>query len=242
KLKEPKTQSSQRYLPSKGSSSVLLTKKDEELFTVLEILSVNKCENTEIENSVSFDEFIKRTEEDFYRGGEVTWWNFYFSEQGGRLPFIKRDKYNDLYDLIMPVEGYTSPCIMINLFHPPGCGGTTLAMHVLWNVRRKFRCAVLKNGRATNNNAAQAINLLTYGKQNQPGYTPVLLLVENWEDVEDLKQCILNASDRSQQNTLMVIILNCERTQFPDERSRSSNAPNIFLTNKLSSKEQRLFS
>uniref|UniRef100_A0A3Q2T8L7 Sterile alpha motif domain containing 9 n=1 Tax=Fundulus heteroclitus TaxID=8078 RepID=A0A3Q2T8L7_FUNHE len=243
KLKEPKTQSSQRYLPSKGSSSVLLTKKDEELFTVLEILSENECENTEIENSVSFDEFIKRTEEDFYRGGEVTWWNFYFSEQGGRLPFIKRDKYNDLYDLIMPVEGYTSPCIMINLFHPPGCGGTTLAMHVLWNVRRKFRCAVLKNCRATNNEiAAQAINLLTYGKQNQPGYTPVLLLVENWEDVEDLKQCILNASDKSEQNTLMVIILNCERTQFPDERSRSSNVPNIFLTNKLSSKEQRLFS
>ncbi|KAM4750911.1 sterile alpha motif domain-containing protein 9-like [Anableps anableps] len=244
KLKEPQTQSSQRYLPSTGSSSVLLTKKNEELFTVLGILSENECENTEIENSDSFDEFIKKTEEDFYRGGQVRWWNFYLSEQRGSLPFIKRDKYNELYDLITPVKGYTSPCVMINLFHPPGCGGTTLAMHVLWNLRRKFRCAVVRNSRATNNDiAAQIINLLTYGKQDQPGYTPVLLLVDNWEDVEDLKQCILRvAGERRQQNALMVIILNCERTQFPDESSRSSNLPNIFITNKLSPNEQKLFS
>uniref|UniRef100_A0A3B3XCD3 Uncharacterized protein n=1 Tax=Poecilia mexicana TaxID=48701 RepID=A0A3B3XCD3_9TELE len=243
-LKEPQTQSSQRYLPSTGSSSVLLTKKDEELFTVLDILSENECENTEIEKSDSFDEFNKKTEEDFYRGGQVTWWNFHLSEQRGSLPFIKRDKYNELYDLITPVEGYTSSCVMINLFHPPGCGGTTLAMHVLWDLRKKFRCAVVKNNRATNNNiAVQVINLLTYGKQDQPGYTPVILLVDNWEDVEDLKQCILHvAGERRQQNALMVIILNCERTQFPDESSRNSNLPNIFITNKLSTKEQGLFS
>ncbi|XP_032419221.1 sterile alpha motif domain-containing protein 9-like [Xiphophorus hellerii] len=243
-LKEPQTQSSQRYLPSTGSSSVLLTKKADELFTVLDILSENECENTEIEKSDSFDEFNKKVEENFYRGGQVRWWNFHLSEQRGSLPFIKRDKYNELYDLITPVEGYRSSCVMINLFHPPGCGGTTLAMHVLWNLRRKFRCAVVKNNRATNNEiAAQVINLLTYGKQDQPGYTPVLLLVDNWEDVEDLKQCIVHVSgERTQQNTFMVIILNCERTQFPDESSRSSYVPNIFITNKLSTKEQGLFS
>lgn len=243
-LKEPQTQSSQRYLPSTGSSSVLLTKKADELFTVLDILSENECENTEIEKSDSFDEFNKKVEENFYRGGQVRWWNFHLSEQRGSLPFIKRDKYNELYDLITPVEGYTSSCVMINLFHPPGCGGTTLAMHVLWNLRRKFRCAVVKNSRATNNDiAAQVINLLTYGKQDQPGYTPVLLLVDNWEDVEDLKQCILHvAGERRQQNALMVLILNCERTQFPNESSRNSKLPNIFITNKLSTKEQGLFS
>uniref|UniRef100_A0A3B5M4R3 SAM domain-containing protein n=1 Tax=Xiphophorus couchianus TaxID=32473 RepID=A0A3B5M4R3_9TELE len=243
-LKEPQTQSSQRYLPSTGTSSVLLTKKAEELFTDLDILSKNECENTEIEKSDSFDEFNKKIEEDFYRGGQVRWWNFHLSEQRGSLPFIKRDKYNELYDLITPVEGYRSSCVMINLFHPPGCGGTTLAMHVLWNLRRKFRCVVVKNNRATNNEtAAQVINLLTYGKQDQPGYTPVLLLVDNWEDVEDLKQCILHvAGERRQQNALMVLILNCERTQFPDESSRNSKLPNIFITNKLSTKEQELFS
>lgn len=243
KLKEPQTRSSKRYLPSTGSSSVLLAKKDEELMTVLDIVCENECENTEIETKESFDEFKMVTEENFYRGGQVSLWNFYLSEKPGCLPFIKRDKYKDLYNLIMPVEGHTYPCVMINLLHHPGCGGTTLAMHVLWDLRSKFRCAVVKNKMATNNDiAAQVMTLLTYGKQEQSGYTPVLLLVDNWDDVEDLKQCILNvASDRKRHNNLMVIILNCERTQFPVESSRDSRIANVSITNKLSTKEQSLF-
>ncbi|XP_071773676.1 sterile alpha motif domain-containing protein 9-like isoform X2 [Centroberyx gerrardi] len=243
KLKEPQTRSSRRYLPSSGSSSVLLTKRDEELMTVLDILSENECENTEIETMESFQEFKKKTEEDFYRGGQVTWWNFYLSERPGCLPFIKREKYNELYDLITPVEGYTSPCVMINLFHHPGCGGTTLAMHVLWSLRRKFRCAVVKNNMASNSEIAiQVTNLLTCGKQEQSDYTPVLLLVDNWDDVEDLKQCILSVGSERKRHNLMVIILNCERTQFPDESSRNSRVANVFITNNLSPKEQSLFS
>ncbi|XP_024145879.1 sterile alpha motif domain-containing protein 9 [Oryzias melastigma] len=244
KLKEPKTRSSQRYLPSTGSSSVLLAKKDEELMTVLDILCENECENTEIETNDSFQEFKKQTEEDFYRGGQVSWWNFYLSENDCSLPFIKRDKYIELYDLIMAVGAPTSRCSMINLFHHPGCGGTTLAKHVLWNLRRKFRCAVVKNNKATNNEvAAEVINLLTYGRQSQPGNTPVLLLVDNWDDVEDLKLCILSgARDKNQQSNLMAIILNCERTQFPEESSRKSRIPNVFIANKLSPQEQKLFS
>ncbi|XP_041641407.1 sterile alpha motif domain-containing protein 9-like [Cheilinus undulatus] len=243
KLKEPQTQSSRRFLPSTGSSSVLLMKKDEELMTVLDILCENECENTEIEMNDSFQNFKIRTEEDFYRGGQVTWWNFYLSEKDS-LPFISRDKYKELYDLITPVEGHITPCVIINLFHHPGCGGTTLAMHVLWNLRGKFRCAVVKNNMAANHEiAAQVINLLTYGKQEQSSCTPVLLLVDNWDDVEDLKQCILTAAnDRRRSNQLLVIILSCERTRFPDESSRNSRSPNVFITNKLSQREQALFS
>ncbi|KAM9363186.1 sterile alpha motif domain-containing protein 9-like [Symphorus nematophorus] len=242
KTKGPQTQSSRRFLPSTGSSSVLLEKKDEELMTVLDILCENECENTEIETKDSFQEFKTKIEEDFYRGGQVSWWNFYLSEMNGSLPFIKRDKYDELYDLITPTEGYTFPCVMINLFHHPGCGGTTLAMHVLWNLRRKFRCAVVKNNMATNDEiAAQVIRLLTYGKQEQSDYTPVLLLVDNWDDVEGLKHCIMNVPN-VRRRQLMVIILNCERTSFPDESSRNSRIANVSITNKLSAKEQSLFS
>lgn len=241
KLKEPQTQSSRRFLPSTGLSSILLETKDEELMTVLDILCENECENTEIETKDSFQEFKKKTEAGFYRGGQVSWWNFYLSEMKGSLPFIKRDKYNELYDLITPIESYKTPCVIVNLFHHPGCGGTTLAMHVLWNLRSKFRCAVVKNNMATNSETAtQVKSLLTYGKQEQSGYIPVLLLVDNWDDVEGLKQCILNAaSDRKQ---LMAIILNCERTSFPDESTRNSCIANVSITNKLSTREQGLFS
>ncbi|XP_071263974.1 sterile alpha motif domain-containing protein 9-like [Salvelinus alpinus] len=243
KIKEPQTRSSRRYLPSSGSSSVLLTQKDEELMTVLDILSENECENTEIETKDTFEEFKTNTEEDFYRGGQVTWWNFYLSERPGCLPFIKRDKYEDLHNLITPTEGYTSPCIIINLFHHPGCGGTTLAMHVLWNLRCKFRCAVLKNTTAQNSEiAVQVTHLLTCGKEKQLSYTPVLLLVDNWEDVEDLQRCILSAAnEKKKPETLMVIILNCERSQIPAVSSRNSRLDNVFMINKLSTKEQSFF-
>ncbi|XP_076001040.1 sterile alpha motif domain-containing protein 9-like isoform X2 [Genypterus blacodes] len=245
RLKEPQTQSSSRYLPSTGSSSVLLTKKDEELMTVLDILCQNECENTEIErNNESFKSFKTQVEEDYYRGGQVSWWNFYLSEKPGCLPFIKRDTYQELHDLITPTEGHTYPCVMINLFHHPGCGGTTLAMHVLWNLRSKFRCALVKNNMASNNDIAnQVTDLLNLGKEEESSYTPVLLLVDNWHDVEDLKQCIVTAArERKRHSNLMIIILNCERTQFPAESSRNSRTPNVYITNKLSEKECRLFS
>ncbi len=243
KTREPQTSSVSRYLPSFGSSSVLLTKKDEAQMTVLEILSENECENTEIETMDSFMQFKNKIEEDFYRGGQVKWWNFYLSERPGSIPFIKRDKYEELHNLITPTEGYSSPCVIINLFHHPGCGGTTLAMHVLWNLRRKFRCAVLKNNSAQSSEiAVQVTQLLTYGKEEPSTYTPVLLLVDNWEDVEDLQRCILCAAhEKKKQESLMVIILNCERSQFPSESSRKSRIDNVFITNKLSAKEQSFF-
>ncbi|XP_051993060.1 sterile alpha motif domain-containing protein 9-like [Xyrauchen texanus] len=243
KTREPQTISENRYLPSFGSSSVLLTKKDEDQMTVLEILAQNECENTEIETIESFTKFKNKTEEEFYRGGQVKWWNFYLSEKPGSIPFIKRDKYEELHNLITPTEGYSCPCVTINLFHHPGCGGTTLAMHVLWNLRHKFRCAVLKNNSAQSSEiAVQVTQLLTYGKEEQSSYTPVLLLVDNWEDVEDLQRCILfTAHEKKKRESLMVIILNCERSQFPSESSRKSRIDNVFITNKLSTKEQGFF-
>ncbi|KAK2820953.1 hypothetical protein Q5P01_023912 [Channa striata] len=242
KLREPQTQSSRRYLPSTGSSSVLLTKQDEELMTVLDILCENECQDTEIETMDAFEEFKMKIEEDFYRGGQVSWWNFYLSEMKDSLPFIKRDKYDELCSLIPSVQDCTFHCFMINLFHHPGCGGTTLAMHVLWNLRRKFRCAVVKNNMATNDEiAVQTMKLLTYGKEEESGHTPLLLLVDNWDDIEGLKQSMLTYN-RKRHNNLMVIILNCERTQFPEESSTKSRIANVFITNKLSPQEQSLFS
>lgn len=211
--------------------------------TILDILSENECENIEIETKDTFEEFKTNTEKDFYKGGQVTWWNFYLSERPCCLPFIKRDKYEDLHNLITPTEGYTSPCVIIHLFHHPGCGGTTLAMHVLWNLRCKFRCAILKNTTVQNSEiAVQVTHLLTCGKEKQLSYSPVLLLVDNWEDVEDLQRCILSAAnEKKKPETLMVIILNCERLQIPAVNSRNSRLDNVFIINKLSTKEQSFF-
>lgn len=90
------TQSSTRFLPSVGSSTVLL-KKEEEVMTALEILCENECEGTLLEkDKKKLLEFKTSKEEDFYRGGKVSWWNFYFSSENYSSSFVKRDKYAKL--------------------------------------------------------------------------------------------------------------------------------------------------
>ncbi|XP_010343634.3 sterile alpha motif domain-containing protein 9-like [Saimiri boliviensis] len=238
------TQSSRRFLPAHGSSSVILEKKEEDVLTALEILCENECRDTDIEKDESkFLEFRKSKEEHFYRGGKVSWWNFYFSSENYSSDFVKRDSYEDLKDLIQCLAESPKPIFakIINLYHHPGCGGTTLAMHVLWDLKKKFRCAVLKN--KTTDFAEigeQVTNLVTYKAKSHP----VLLLVDDFEEQENvyILQNVIHSNlaekDLRYENTL-VIILNCMRSRNLDESAKSADS--IALNYQLSSKERRAF-
>ncbi|KAK1334904.1 hypothetical protein QTO34_004476 [Cnephaeus nilssonii] len=188
------TKSSQRFLPSIGSSTVLL-EMEEGIMTALEILCENECEGTLLENDEKkFLEFKALKEEDFYRGG---------------------------------------------------CGGTTLAMHVLWELRKKFRCAVLKNKTVDFSEIGkQVTNLITYGTANHQEYLPVLLLVDDFEEQGDIyllqasiQTAIANKYIRYEKP--LVIILNCVRSQNPEKCAKMSDS--IALIQQLSPKEQRAF-
>ncbi|KAM6422476.1 sterile alpha motif domain-containing protein 9-like, partial [Rhynochetos jubatus] len=237
---------SERLLPSVGHSTVLL-KKEEDSMAALEILCENECKGTGIEKDKhKFKNFLKEREEDFYRGGKVSWWNFYFSSENYTSDFIKRDSYEKLEHLIVSSfdSADQSPVKIVNLYHHPGCGGTTLAMHVLWDLRMRFRCAVLRN--KTSDLGTQVTNLLTCGANNNSGYLPVLLLVDDFDEQENVyflqneiqaaitEKCIRCA-------TPLVIILNCMRSQDPDESSRINFLNSISLKHVLSEKEQRAF-
>uniref|UniRef100_UPI00398F8CD9 sterile alpha motif domain-containing protein 9-like n=1 Tax=Pristiophorus japonicus TaxID=55135 RepID=UPI00398F8CD9 len=239
------TRSTRRFLPSATSASVVLQKKEEELLTALEVLCENECEGTEIENNQnSFKEFQKSKEEQFYRGGKASWWNFYFST---KVPFIKRDSYTTL-DRLINAKSPSAMCVkIINLFHHPGCGGTTLAMHVLWESRKKFRCAVLKNSKEDFLEIGrQVIRLVTYGGSSNTEYLPVLLLIDDFEELENvhvLQNAIQSAvAEKSLRFELpLVIILNCMRSQDPVKSSKVSVLDSVALKHKLSINEQRLF-
>ncbi|NXA52336.1 SAM9L protein, partial [Nothocercus julius] len=240
------TQSSVRLLPSVGGSAVLL-KKEEDSWAALEILCVNECKDTEIEKDTEkFNKFLKEREEDFYRGGKVSWWNFYFSSENYTSDFIRRDSYEKLKELVMSSSESTnqSAVEIINLYHHPGCGGTTLAMHMLWDLRKQFRCAVLKN--KTNGFETQLTTLITYGTNSSTGYTPVLLLVDDFEEQENiyiLQKEIQKAVAEKNIHCAgpLVIILNCMRSQNPDENSNINTLNSISLKQLLSPKEQRAF-
>ncbi|KAM9540281.1 LOW QUALITY PROTEIN: sterile alpha motif domain-containing protein 9-like [Salvelinus alpinus] len=147
---------SRRFLLGLGESKVLLERKVESCLGILDILCVNQCEGGNRH---------KLTMDNFYKGGKVEWWNFHFSEQPGKMPFIKRDKFNYIKDTIIPdlLSLKRPSCVFLNLLHEPGCGGTTLAKHMLWELRDKFCCAVLKDTNAVPTEVAQqVVELLTF--------------------------------------------------------------------------------
>ncbi|XP_051007939.1 sterile alpha motif domain-containing protein 9 [Acomys russatus] len=240
-------QSSKRFLPSVCSSTVLL-KKEEEIMTALEILCENECEGTLLEkDKEKLLEFKTSKEEDFYRGGKVSWWNFYFSSENYSSSFVKRDKYAKLEKKIQEWADSSQPVCakIIHLYHHPGCGGTTLAMHVLWELRKKFRCAVLKNKTEDFSEIGEQVtNLITYGTTNHQEYLPVLLLVDDFEEQDNvyllqasIQTAVANKHIRYEKP--LVIILNCTRSQNPEKSAK--NQDSVALVHQLSVKEQRAF-
>ncbi|RXN20110.1 sterile alpha motif domain-containing 9-like protein [Labeo rohita] len=235
-------ENAQKLLPSTEGSTVILQKKDEDLMTSLDILCENECENQFDESSAEFEDFKIKTESEFYRGGKVKWWNFYFSEQPAAKPFIKRDKHSKLENSIRSQTKYNKgTCVMFNLFHHPGCGGTTMAMHVMWNLRKEFRCAVLKDNTVSKEEVAKHVShLIKCEKSENSLKTPVLLLVEETEETENtqvLKRLLMTISGET---GTTVIIINCIRTRSRKDGNKSVDQSE-FITAALSDKEKCAF-
>ncbi|CAL8392478.1 unnamed protein product [Boreogadus saida] len=243
----PLDQSSDRLLPSSDSSFIVLTQKQKDLMTALDILCVNQCEKMYDEHSTVFHDFKIKVEAEFFRGGKVKWWNFYLCEKPKAKPFIKRDKYEKLKQMIKSQSDQSvDVCTLLNLFHHPGCGGTTLAMHVMWGLRRQFRCAVLKDNTLPHQEiASQVRELMILMKNEKP--SPVLLLVDDSKDTvnaQNLVTCIKIAIEESFLSRTVdtpschVIILNCVRSQSPQDLYRQHSKPSLFITSSITPKEQ----
>ncbi|KAM4629524.1 sterile alpha motif domain-containing protein 9 isoform 2-T2 [Polymixia lowei] len=247
----PFNRASGRLLPSSDSSSVVLKQKDEDFMTALDILCLNQCENVYDEKSSEFHDFKIKVEEEFFRGGKVKWWNFYYCEKRKAKPFIKRDKYENLMKMIkFHSKDPKSACMLLNLFHHPGCGGTTLAMHVMWDLRKDFRCAVLKDNTLPKAEVALQVRKLMMLESEKP--SPVLLLVDDSKETENaqyLVTCIHKAvvedcSSRTVDDApnCQVIILNCIRSHSPKEQYRQHSTTECqFITTSLTQKEQEDF-
>ncbi|XP_063070630.1 sterile alpha motif domain-containing protein 9-like [Engraulis encrasicolus] len=227
---------SRRFLTCGGGSKVLLPKKVEKCLDTLDILCVNQCEGVN-EDKLSI-------QDNFYKGGKVSWWNFYFSKEPGSSNFIKRDKFDYINHTIIPdLCSLTRPCVVFNIIHLPGCGGTTLAMHILWRQKRNFRCAVVKDRAADPDEIAKhVVELLTCETTGKATRLPVLLMVDDFEErdaVCSLQQRIGKACPKtSAASSPQVIILNCMRVEYRDMYETSLC---VFIGNELSKKEQKSF-
>ncbi|XP_038575604.1 sterile alpha motif domain-containing protein 9-like [Micropterus salmoides] len=233
-----KNRRSSRFLPCGGGSKVLLEKKVERSLNTLEVLCVNQCEGGNEDRIV--------IEENFYKGGKVSWWNFYFSEQPGSTPFIKRDMFDFIMNTVIPdLRSLRKACVLFNLMHVPGCGGTTLAMHTLWALRERFRCAVLRDSNADFAEVAdQVVKLLMYDHEEKLPRVPVLLMIDDFDDKEkvfDLQQLIEKECVKKniQSKSAQVILLNCMRSESTGQTEKTEDT--VFIGNELSEKEQKLF-
>ncbi|KAL6101112.1 uncharacterized protein ACO6RY_08113 [Pungitius sinensis] len=233
-----KNRRSSRFLPCGGGSNVLLEKKVERDLNTLEVLCVNQCEGGNEDKIV--------IEENFYKGEQVSWWNFYFSEQPGSIPFIKRDMFDFIMNTVIPdLCSLGKACVLFNLMHVPGCGGTTLAMHTLWAHRDRFRCAVLRDRNADFAEVAdQVVKLLMYANDEPLPQVPVLLMIDDFDDKEkvfDLQRAIDEecAKKNIQSKSAQVILLNCMMSESSEHTEHT--AESVFIGNNLSEKEQKLF-
>lgn len=227
-----------RFQPSCGGSKVALFKKTEEFLHMLSILCVNQCDGGHHDKQLH--------EENFDKGGKASWWNFYYSEQPGSASVVKRDKLDYIVNTIIPnMLNQKRACVFFNIFHAQGWGGTTLAMHVLWTLKEKFRCAVLKDTTDDYTAAAkQVVQLLTYKTKEQPTRLPVLVMTDHFQDIlnvltlqqqieeECLDQHIFSKSPQ-------VIIVNCMRVDSCEPTEATADA--VYIPQYLSDNELKLF-
>ena len=222
----------------------LETNKEEEMAS-LEILTVNHCDET-TEHFISEEK--ANVELQFFRGGRVTWLNFWLAEHKHVGEVIKRDAYEDVSDILqsaLKCNAEQTPVKSLSIYHHPGSGGSTVARQVLWKNRKHLRCAVVKPSYSAAVVAQHAVDLREYEEKDPQRCLPVLLLIEDSdkEYLDDLRNQLEVAmnSKQIQYGTLCFMLLGCSRSDDPERRGKESPLQNVSVTHKLSAKEKRMF-
>ncbi len=122
-------------VPNKYGAQIPLQTGVRDKLSSLDVVWGNMFEGEDID-----PQLVLEKEAEFYRGAPPQWLNFYCAEKN-HTPFVKRDIYTKITELIQKKREINYSISSINLFHQPGSGGTTLAMQVLWDLRKKLRCA-----------------------------------------------------------------------------------------------------
>ncbi|XP_074552058.1 sterile alpha motif domain-containing protein 9-like isoform X2 [Halichoeres trimaculatus] len=234
-----------KQLPVFVKGTCLLETQNEEQMYSLEILTVDHCGDT---NEDFIHEEKENIEKMFYRGGRVTWLNFWLAEHKYVGEVVKRDAYDEVSKLLCDaLEGNAdeTPVNRINIFHHPGSGGSTVARQVLWNNRKDVRCAVVKPSYPASVVAQHAVELREYEEKDPEKCLPVLLLIEDSdkEYLNDLRNELEVAVNTKKilRSTACFILLSCRRSFDPEKKCKESPLQNVSVTHKLSAQERREF-
>ncbi|XP_062607800.1 sterile alpha motif domain-containing protein 9-like, partial [Saccostrea cucullata] len=162
-----------------GGSCHLKSKLRSELCD-LDILSKKECEESEItKDTKKLEEQSRKAEEEFYRGTRVSWWNMYFKDHA-----LKRSQHGQIAErlknlLMGKFNEDDSKVVIFQLYHQPGCGGTTIAMQILWSLKKIYRCCIVR--RLTDQTHNQIQVLREYEDKNP---MPPVVLIDNEDELK----------------------------------------------------------
>ena len=176
---------------SNGHFAIMTAEEKRKLnFTDIEILGGEECKRTEMTEDDKTRRNRKKTEQEkFYKGNDVTWWNFYYGDQVG-----KRDLHTKFLHSAKDILQFNADHLIevLRIRHQPGAGGSTAGKFLLWQlsqfenqlVREAFRCCVIKQ--ITEDTANQIYKFLSF-KDKTP--KPVVFLTDN-ENEEHLRNLL----------------------------------------------------
>ncbi|XP_056004003.1 sterile alpha motif domain-containing protein 9-like isoform X2 [Ostrea edulis] len=222
-------------LPTSAGAFCYLKEKIRNELCDLEILSSSECEIDEICSDTHKLEMHRQyVEEKFYKGGHVTWWNLYF-EDNHVLRRSQQEKIQEGVEKLLErrVEDTWVPCFY--LFHQPGAGGTTTAHQILWQFRKKYRCALIR--KVTDQTCVQLDRLRFFEDPDNP--KPPIILIDNGDEekVRDLHARMehrARTSGKSDAKRIYCLLLLCiRRANLPI----STDSHTVQLKHELTAKE-----
>ena len=180
-------------LPCSNGHFAIMTEEEKRKlnFTDIEILGGEECKRIAMTDDDITRRNRKKTEqENFYKGGDVTWWNFYYGDQVGKrdlhVKFLKQAEDILKYNRDHLIE-------VLKIRHQVGAGGSTAGKYLLWQlsqfenlqVRDTYRCCVIKQ--ITEDTANQIYKFLSF-KDKTP--KPVVFLTDN--EIEEQIRLLLS--------------------------------------------------
>ncbi|KAL5016352.1 hypothetical protein ScPMuIL_005941 [Solemya velum] len=174
----------------------------------LDILGATECESDHSLPPQSQMHNHRRTMEmKFYRGEEVSWWNFMYDQ------VLQRSEHNRIKTLVQEtldgdIDSEDANIGQVTIFHHPGAGGTTTAKNILWDLREMYRCC--KINRITKNTCQQIRIFRSFKDEDNP--KPPLILIDN-EDLEKLSSLYKSLREESleSRHPVFCVLLMCSR-------------------------------
>lgn len=144
---------------------------------------------------------IKEEGKNFLRGGTLPWFVYYENCEGGYFD-IRRDTTNSVLRDIKDRNISRSLSAILEIYHPPGAGGTTFSQRILWDLHELVPCVQVKsNIQSTISDLVQHIKWLFDKTQ-----LPILVLLDG-RDESDVKHFYNQLRIQS----VSVIILHVQR-------------------------------